>query len=275
MAFLDSTDWQIHPFLRDELVAATFGDFYMLDVFERSMELLHRHLRKGTILEHTKRILSEYPPIELTDPLNGYKSADLTDLFKLGKFRYDGDENRLCIWSMRHEHCDFAVGSAWLNDNNIEMNWRYFLEEAEENNVVFPNEPIGRERLAWEVAGIVLHEVVHNQGFAHPDYREVIDGNAAKLPNLVEARESEFDPQYEYFRSLPCVAEQAVYLIAKDDFAGTNFDPSRNRRWPTPCACHVRRRPKTDGPFGGMPLELPMSNDRDKSVGVRGHQDGR
>ncbi|TWU54718.1 hypothetical protein Poly51_34370 [Rubripirellula tenax] len=274
MAYLDTTDWQLHPELRDELLGEKFGEFYMLEVMERAMELLHRHLRTGTIYEHTKRILDEYPPIELTDPIHGYETTDLTDLFKLGKFRYDGDEGRLCVCSMTPYQCEFAIGSARLHDNSINMNWRYFLEVANTSPKVFPSDPVGRQRLAWEVAGIVLHEVVHNHGFSHPDYWDVIDGRATTLPNLIEARESEFDPKFEYFRTLPCVAEQAVYLIAKDDFAGTRYDPSRNRRWPTPCGCQLLRPPRKDGPHGGMAIEIPERNSQEKLVRVRRQGDG-
>jgi hypothetical protein len=254
MTFLASDDWQYDRALLRELSSHSVGDYLMLEVFDRAMELLHGCLRDGSVFEQAWGLYSQYPPGKPEDPTIGYEEVDLQTLLRDGNFIY-GTQSKyfsgsdscpaLKIQDLDDIYKSFAIGIGY-DSEIIGIHWRYFADLCKDHPDVFTNDRLGCNRLSWELAALVLHEVIHNHGFLHPDFNDVQNSFSA-----IETRDSEFDARHEYYRTLPCIAEQAVYLVAQKDFEGANYDRAKTRRWPAPCACNVNTWPQSKGPTGG------------------------
>lgn len=278
MPYLEPSQWRFDTDLVRDLGGAWVGDYLMLEVFEQAMTLLRRHLRDGSIYHHALNLCAQYPLENPSHPSFGYAEFDMESLLRHGEFMYCrssrfSDDDRSCpelkIADLSDQYKEIAIGLGYIGKPSIEIHWRYFHELAGEQPDVFSNDSSGRDRLSWELAGVVLHEIMHNHGFLHPDF----DG-AQLTFNAIETRDTEYDPSREYYRTLPCIAERAVYLVAEDCFSGTGYDRSKSRRWPVPCGCSLSNLPRPRGPEGGNAVD-PKGSLPNKLVPVhvrrRGH----
>ena len=263
MPYLEPSHWRIDTDLLRDLSGAWVGDYLMLEVFEQAMTLLQRHLRDGSIYHHALNLCAQYPLENPSHPSFGYAEFEMEALLRHGEFMYcrasryyssDGICPELKITDLAEQYKPWAIGLGYPGEPHIEIAWSYFPELANEQPEVFSNDSAGRDRLSWELAGLVLHEVVHNHGFLHPGFDETQQTFTA-----VETRETEYDPRREYYRTLPCIAERAVYLVAEECFSGTGYDRAKSRRWPVPCGCRLSNLPRHRGPQGGKAVDPNQS----------------
>ena len=274
MPYLEASEWRFAPELQRELGSTWVGDYLMLEIFERAMSLLNQHLRDGSIYHHAVNLHAQYPLKSPSHPTFGFAETDVETLFRDGMFMYrrasrycdlDGVCPELKITDLADHYKTWAIGLGHPGRPHIEICWSYFPELAEELPDVFTNDSDGCDRLGWELAGLVLHEIVHNHGFLHPGYDEVQQTFTA-----TESQEKEYDPSREYYRTLPCIAARAVYLVAEEYFSGTGYDRAKSRRWPAPCGCRLNDLPNHRSPQGGVAIDPGQSSTKQReSVYVR------
>jgi hypothetical protein len=96
-------------------------------------------------------------------------------------------------------------GRAGINKDWIEINFPRLIGFANGNPGWFPNNAIGDARLEVIVGKTMLHEMMHNHGFQHPDH----PGTA-------------YNPAEVYWRTFPEVAEQAYFRLNQALFPGLN-----------------------------------------------------
>ncbi|TWU44942.1 hypothetical protein Q31b_01130 [Novipirellula aureliae] len=264
MPHLDPSTWQLQPAFQRNLSRLHLGDYSMLEIFTRGMSFLHDALQSGLVYRHARELWSQFPPVSPTHSSFSYLSQELEELLKNGDFmysresRYFHQEGSVCpvldIQEIEIDVREWAIGIGYPGYAIIGIRSDWLTVLKADYPLVFSNDRIGRDRFAWEVAALVLHEVVHNHGFLHPDFNDV-------LKNLFvnEALEMEFNPENEYYRTLPCIAGQSVYLASAKYFEGTNYNPASVRRWPIACGCLASRQNQPKIPTEGAQVRAEVT----------------
>ena len=222
------------------------------EVIERSMRLLRKHLEDGSIYGYARELAGEFDTVNAGDLACGFTEADLERLLKRGEFNYnqsvslgmetfsEGDERPSMADQLsgggiefRSEPldildicppCEPHAGASTTEELWVELNWSEFIARAEDGRFrhLYPPDRSGLDRIAIDMAAVLLHQIMHNQQFQHPSN----PGTSFM-----------YDPEEPYYRSLPNIAQQAVYLVADSYYEGSGDKPSASERWPATCGC--------------------------------------
>ena len=248
MSHLAPDDFRLAEPLLAEHRDTRFGDYWVVEVLERATEQLHGGLRDGSIhnaaveLAEEARIFDDAP--SLLTP-GQFTKADLDRLLRDGQFRYGRKSGSQIEMYDICRQCDGYAAAAPLGDPWLELNVRAFLDEAGKRPGVYTNDSAGVDRLAADMAAVMLHQAMHVEGFLHPECAGDWFEYAVCGP---------------YYRTLPAVAQQAVYLVSDNLFRGTERRPSRDRSRPAGCAgvgCRPQTAPRKPAP-GGAALAIPV-----------------
>ena len=178
-----------------------------------------------------------------------FSKDDLDRLLLDGQFRYGRkSETQIEMYDICRQ-CDGYAAAAPLGDPWLELNVQSFLDEAAKRPGVYTNDTTGTDRLASDMAAVMLHQAMHVEGFLHPDHADDWFQYAAEAP---------------YYRTLPAIAQQAVYVVNDGLFRGSGHVPSRSRNRPAGCAgvgCRPQATPKLPTP-GGAAVELRRAPER-------------
>jgi len=131
----------------------------------------------------------------------GFSDTNLVSMLQQGAFHYEapiGITYSTKMPRLQFVHPDPAVdasyyGKASVPGHDIMFNPWVFLQKANELN--WPKDATGVDRLKWKFASVILHEVMHNHGFSHP-------------------KPLNYAAQSCYACSLPFVAERAVAMAS-------------------------------------------------------------
>lgn len=241
MSHLAPEDWRFADPLLAEYQDVQIGDYWVVEVLGRATELLHEGLRDGSIHDAAVRMADEAGlfdnPSSLLAP-GQFSKDDLDRLLLDGQFRYGRkSETQIEMYDICRQ-CDGYAAAAPLGDPWLELNVQSFLDEAAKRSGVYTNDTTGTDRLASDMAAVMLHQAMHVDGFLHPECAGNWFEYAAGEP---------------YYRTLPAVAQQAVYVVSDDLFRGTGRNPSRDRSRPAGCAgvgCRPQAVPKKPAPGG-------------------------
>lgn len=97
-------------------------------------------------------------------------------------------------------------GRAPVHGSSLEINYILFFERAHDNPTLFPEDQVGQERLEVVMGKTILHEMIHNAGYDHPDRSQF----------------GAYNPADVYWRTFPEVCEQAFFNLYRDKlFPGT------------------------------------------------------
>ena len=171
MPFLHSREWMFSAEFLEEFENVPFGDYSSTEVMHEAMRLLHKSLSSRVVYQFARELCDANPPWTPSCPEYGYSENDLK------RFLLDGDYNvnglgtgngvleiDVVPLDLRHS----VAGLAMPDQNSIGINWEFFANDARFADELYPNDRIGMTRLSWEIASIVLHEVVHRHRFMHP-----------------------------------------------------------------------------------------------------------
>ena len=259
MAFLRAKDWRLGDELVRNVQDKSWGGFMVYEIIERAMRLLRKHIEDGSIYGFARELSEEFDTEGSVDVACRYTPADLERLLKRGEFNYNrtidlgyqvesGEQlsepvGEQLAGSPVDFHsgvttytsseleildicppCEPHAGASTTEELWVELNWQEFLARAEHPQFcdLYPKDRLGMNRVAIDMAAVLLHQIMHNQQFQHPDN---------------PGRSFEYDPEEPYYRSLPNVAQQAVYLVADGYYEGSGDKPSASERWPSTCGC--------------------------------------
>ena len=248
MSHLAPDDWQFADALLAEHRDTRWAGFHVVELLERSTELLHTHLRDGSIHAAAVGIADDLGvgDSRFTESLlapGQFTTEDLDRLLRDGQFRFGRETQLIELFDICGE-CDGFAAAAPLDAPWLEVNLLDFLEHAEKRPAVYTRNRDGLDRLAADIAAVMLHEVMHVEGYLHEHRAE----------NWFE-----FDRSDAYYRTLPAVAQQAIYVVADEYFRGSGHTPSRDRNRPAGCAgvgCRPQTTPRRPAP-GGAAVEVP------------------
>ncbi|NNJ25677.1 hypothetical protein LzC2_17500 [Planctomycetes bacterium LzC2] len=228
------------------------GDYWVVEVLDRATRLLHEGLRDGSVHDAAVRLADEAGVFDDAPSLldfGQFSTDDLDRLLRDGKFRYGRKSERQLVMYDICRQCDGYAAAAPLGDPWLELNVRSFFDEAGKRPAVYTNDTAGMDRLASDMAAVMLHQAMHVEGFLHPDHTGDWFEYAVGGP---------------YYRTLPAIAQQAFYIVNDDRFRGTGHTPSRTRNRPAGCAgvgCRPQATPQNPTP-GGAAVLLDSSDER-------------
>jgi hypothetical protein len=179
-----------------------FAGVSFTKLLQDGMKQLHEDLKDGSVYKAAKKLFEKHGG-------KGFKKPALWNLLALGNLKYGrhqvmaGQQFPLIIHGMTKKDKDFkkANARADIGGDTIEFNFYKVIETAKDDKDMYPRDFLGQTRLQIRICSIILHEVMHNQGFKHPDH----PGTA-------------YDPDDDYFRTLPEVVEAAYLIVHKDKF---------------------------------------------------------
>lgn len=179
------------------------------------------------LLANARALCSANPPVN-----NIFTDADMVRMLVDAKYSYGGwppvppDVLAIPMYPVvfRHAEPGTAVttsGYAIVGGHEIWINPASFINAANAFSALFTNNQVGQTRMEVIVGKTILHEVIHTQGFDHPNH-----------PGTT------YNPSDPYWRTLPETAEQAYFLIHSALFPG--FGTIHNISGPTAsmqCGC--------------------------------------
>ena len=257
LSYLAPDDWQFSGPLLEEYRDLRWGDYWVVELLRRSTELLHEGLRDGSVHEAAVTLAEEAGIFDDAPSLlapGQFSKDDLDRLLRDGQFRYGRKtEEQIELYDICRQ-CDGYAAAAPLGDPWLELNVQSFLDEAAKRPEIYRNDLAGTERLASDMAAVMLHQAMHVEGFLHPDHADDW---------------FEYAADESYYRTMPAIAQQAMYVVNDDRFRGTGHTPSRSRNRPAGCAgvgCRPQGTPKMPTP-GGAAVSIPATSERDRQIG--------
>jgi hypothetical protein len=188
-------NWGRSEGCREWMKRTTFNKWTYTDIFYEAMELLFLArngerglLYEGKLLDPAKAVIKENK-----GRMYGFDYDDLYQLVEHGRFKYDTGVHALQIQGPdegdigRNKAGGYNLGRAGRGIM-VEFNFYNHIKVAKECGW---HGREGKERLVWLSASVMLHEIIHNHGFSHPE-------------------KTSFKPGSDYASSLPMVAQLAV-----------------------------------------------------------------
>ena len=182
-------EWERSPGCREHMDKQIFRGGSYTHIFWGALADLFENkngdpglLPKGVIYQHAENLMREREPV-------GFTLDDMKRVLYFGTFSLRSRGKLLFTGPRLPEHADYYA-AATINGNHIWFNFYNMIQYA---NATFPDAPDeqARDRLKWMTMGVILHEVMHCEGFIH----NVRHG---------------FSIEDAYWRTLPALARIAV-----------------------------------------------------------------
>lgn len=200
--------WFRSPGCRKWMTRTTFGKWHYGQIFWDAMRQLFYDekgnpgvLYQGEVYKAAKKVVKWNK-----NKTSGFDDADLKKFLKDGEFRYKAQRPGVFGGTLTVE----GPSKSDLKNNYyasagtgelIEFNFYEHVAVAKE--LAWKRDDEGRSKLVWLTAATMLHEMMHNHGFSHPD-------------------DVSYDAGSAYATTLPFVAEMAVCRASPywDEFKG-------------------------------------------------------
>jgi hypothetical protein len=206
------SSWVIDPVWVPQMNAAVFNGSTFTAILQAAMQSLinsfgQRLLNEANVLTNANPPTQQFP----------FNTAHMENLLRDGKFKYNQYPEpvvapgtiaisiptpQLIIRGPRPTDVGTSVnGRAGINEDWIELNFPRLLSFVASDPTLFPNNAQGQARLEVLVGKTILHEMMHNHGFSHP-----------------ERPAGTYNPADAYWRTLPEVSEQAYLRLNQAQF---------------------------------------------------------
>lgn len=137
-------------------------------------------ISQGRVMAEAENILQNRDPI-------GFTKQDMEKMLYYGDYKFSASYQILITGPSLPEHAN-SYGAAEINGSHIWFNFYNLIGLA---NAQFGGGPRGVDRLVYFTGGVMLHEIMHLQGFRHMHRED---------PN----------PDHPYNRTLPALAGYSV-----------------------------------------------------------------
>lgn len=199
--------WHIDPAWLPQMNAATFNGNTFTAILQTAMERLISSC--GEPLRAEANALTDANGPTPQFPFTGH---DMASFLRYREFKYNQTYDppvqpgtiaistttpRLVIRGPRPSDVGSMVnGRAGIGEDWIELNFPRLLAVVTADPILFPINAQGQARLEVLIGKTVLHEMMHNHGFRHPDRPA-----------------GAYNPTHQYWRTFPEVAEQAYFRL--------------------------------------------------------------